>query len=356
MHPLPWPPRPGDPLSVPSPLRAWGASIRMVHTSVLGALALGAAISTASPLRAQDTPPWDWSDARVMEAVNQIRAGRDLNPDSWPDGARVAVLLSFDVDNETVHGLRDGEVSIGPLSEGQYGSRRALPRVLDLLAQKEVPASFFFPAWSLKIAPEQADWIQSAPQEHEIAVHGWIHERNTALDRATERRLVEQAVATLTEITGERPVGYRAPSWNFSPNTLQIVRDLGFLYESSLMADDRPYEILAEGEATGMVELPVSWKLDDAPLFNPLGARYASPREVMQVWIDAFDVAWEEGTMFLLTMHPHVIGHRSRIVALKGLIEHIQGREGVWFGTHEEAARWVRQKAAMPGLGGDRMP
>ena len=172
--------------------------------------------------------------------------------------------------------------------------------------------------------------------------------KRQALDGPTERRLLEQAVATLTEITGERPVGYRAPSWNFSPNTLQIVRDLGFLYESSLMADDRPYEILAEGEPTGMVELPVSWKLDDAPLFNPLGARYASPREVMQVWIDAFDVAWEEGTMFLLTMHPHVIGHRSRIVALKGLIEHIQGRDGVWFGTHEEAARWVRQQAGMP--------
>jgi peptidoglycan/xylan/chitin deacetylase (PgdA/CDA1 family) len=285
-----------------------------------------------------------------MEAVHQVRAGRDLNPPSWPGGARVAVLLSFDVDNETVHGLRDGEVSIGPLSEGQYGSRRALPRVLELLTEEDVPASFFFPAWSLKIAPEQADMIQSAPQGHEIAVHGWIHERNTALDGPTERRLLEQAVATLTEITGERPVGYRAPSWNFSPNTLQIVRDLGFLYESSLMADDRPYEILAEGEATGMVELPVSWKLDDAPLFNPLGARYASPREVMQVWIDAFDVAWEEGTMFLLTMHPHVIGHRSRIVALKGLIEHIQGRPGVWFGTHEEAARWVRQQAGMPEL------
>ena len=96
-----------------------------------------------------------------------------------------------------------------------------------------------------------------------------------------------------------------------------------------------------------MVELPVDWILDDAPLFNPLGARYASPREVMQVWIDEFDVAWEERTMFLLTMHPHVIAHRSRIVALEGLIDHIRAKDGVWFGTHEEAARWVRQQAGM---------
>ena len=91
----------------------------------------------------------------------------------------------------------------------------------------------------------------------------------------------------------------------------------------------------------------MSWTLDDAPLLNPLGTRYANPRDVMQVWIDEFDRAWEEGTMFLLTMHPHRIGHRSRIVALAGLIDHIQARGGAWFGTHEEAARWVRAQAGM---------
>jgi len=259
----------------------------------------------------------------------------------------VAVLLSFDVDNETVYGLRDGEVSIGPLSEGEYGHRVALPRVLELLDRHDVPASFFFPAWSLKLAPHQAALVLEREEGHEIAVHGWIHERNAQLDGATERRLLEQALATVEEIAGVRPVGYRAPSWNLSPNTLQIVRDLGFLYESSLMADDRPYELLQHGEATGMVELPVSWTLDDAPLLNPLGDRYTSPRDLAQVWMDEFDVAWEEGTMFLLTMHPHRIGHRSRIVALEALVEHMKGRPGVWFGTHEEAARWVRARAGM---------
>ncbi|MGD2070946.1 MAG: polysaccharide deacetylase [Gemmatimonadota bacterium] len=306
-----------------------------------------ALLLAARPAVAQEIPPWNWSDQVVLSAVNQVRAGRDLNPTEWPGGARVAVLLSFDVDNETVFGLRDGEVEIGPLSEGQYGARVALPRVLELLDAEDVPASFFFPAWSLKIAPEQAEWIQAAEEEHEIAVHGWIHERNAELDEPTERRLLEEAVAALTEITGRRPMGYRAPSWNLSPNTLGIVRDMGFLYESSLMADDRPYEILADGEPTGLVELPVSWTLDDAPLLSPLGDRYANPRDVMQVWIDDFDRAWEEGTMFLLTMHPHRIGHRSRIVALEGLIEHIRARGDVWFGTHEAAARWVRARAGM---------
>lgn len=313
-------------------------------------LALTIAACTVPDASTQGTPdaaePWNWSEEYVREAVGQIRAGRDLNPDSWPGGARVAVLLSFDVDNETVQGLRTGSISIGPLSQGEYGARVALPRIVRTLDAEAVPATFFFPAWSLKLAPEQADVIQASGM-HEIAVHGWIHELNTSLDGPTEERLLRQAVDALEEITGTRPVGYRAPSWNHSPNTLRILRDIGFLYESSLMADDRPYELMQDGEATGMVELPVEWILDDAPLFNPRGNSYMNPRDVMQVWIDEFDMAWEEGTMFLLTMHPHVSGHRSRIVALKGLIDHMKAKGGVWFATHEDAALYVREQAGM---------
>lgn len=320
-----------------------------ISRSVLLLWSLLFAICGAPGALAQDesTPePWNWSDERVRSAVNQVRAGRDLNPPSWPGGARVAVLLSFDVDNETTQGLRTGTVSIGPLSQGQYGARVGLPRVLGLLEEEDVPATFFFPAWSLKLAPEQADLIQ-APGMHEIGLHGWIHELNTSLDGETEARLLRQASDAIEEITGVRPIGYRAPSWNHSPNTLRILLEMDILYESSLMADDRPYELLQDGEPTGLVELPVEWILDDAPLFNPLGNRYMNPRDVLPVWIDEFDKAWEEGTMFLLTMHPHVIGHRSRIVVLEELIDHIKTKSGVWFGTHAEAARWVREQAGM---------
>ena len=299
-----------------------------------------------STLAQNTSEPWNWPEEYVLSQVNQVRAGRDLNPDSWPGGARVAVLLSYDVDNETIQGLRTGNINIGQLSQGQYGSRVALPRIVKLMDEQEIPATFFFPAWSLKLAPEQADIIQQSGR-HEIGVHGWIHELNTSLDSATESRLLAQAVDQIEAITGTRPVGYRAPSWNHSPNTLQIVRDMGFLYESSLMHDDRPYELLQDGEPTGVVELPVEWILDDAPLLNPLGSRYMNPRDVMQVWMDEFDKAWEEGTMFLLTMHPHVIGHRSRLVALEGLIEHIKSKDQVWFATHEQAAHYVRERAGM---------
>ncbi len=303
-------------------------------------------VTLPSTLAQNTSEPWNWSEEYVVSQVNQVRAGRDLNPDSWPGGARVAVLLSYDVDNETVQGLRTGNINIGQLSQGQYGSRVALPRIVKLMDEQEIPATFFFPAWSLKLAPEQAEIIQQSGR-HEIGVHGWIHELNTSLDGATESRLLAQAVDQIEAITGTRPVGYRAPSWNHSPNTLQIVRDMGFLYESSLMHDDRPYELLQDGEPTGVVELPVEWILDDAPLLNPLGTRYMNPRDVMQVWMDEFDKAWEEGTIFLLTMHPHVIGHRSRLVALEGLIEHIKSKDQVWFATHEQAAHYVRERAGM---------
>jgi len=290
--------------------------------------------------------PWNWSEKDVRSAVGQVRAGRNLTPSSWPGRARVAVLLSFDVDNETLR-LQNGDVRVGPLSQGQYGSRVGLPRIVSLLDAQRLPATFFFPAWSLKLAPEQAKKVMASGR-HEIGVHGWIHESNDKLDGKTEERLLRQSMATIEGITGTRPVGYRAPTWNFSPNTMSIVRELGFTYESSLMADDRPYELVQDGKPTGVVELPVEWILDDGPLLNPRGKAYTNPRDLMQVWIDEFDRAWEERTMFLLTMHPHISGHRSRMIALEGLIKHVKAKGGVWFGTHEEAADHVRDQAGMP--------
>ncbi len=290
-------------------------------------------------------PGWEWSEERIFATVNEVRAGRTLQPDAWPDGARVAVLLSFDVDNETI-ALRYGEPSIGALSQGEYGARVGLGRVVNLLDRYGIPATFFIPSMSLRINPGMADVINRSGR-HEFGVHGWIHELNTSLSGEMERELLVRAIDELTQLTGQRPVGYRAPSWNFSSNTLDIIRDLGFLYESSLMSDDRPYELLSHGEPTGIVELPVEWILDDAPLLNPRGDRYSTPREVLQVYIDEFDLAYAEGTMFLLTMHPHYIGHRSRMVILQGLIEHIRQKPNVWWATHRDVAEYVRQQAGM---------
>jgi peptidoglycan/xylan/chitin deacetylase (PgdA/CDA1 family) len=304
---------------------------------------LGAQVPQAQSATA--IPGWRWTMDSVNKTVNAVRAGRNLQPKSWPNGKKVAVLLSFDADNETVT-LRFGETSIGALSQGQYGARIGLERILSLLDQRQIPASFFIPSVSLELHPEMATAINKSGR-HEFGIHGWIHEMNVTLPDSVERALLTRAIADVTRLTGKKPTGYRAPSWNFSPNTLSIIRDLGFRYESSLMADDRAYEILQNGRPTGLVEIPVEWILDDAPLFSPTGNNYNPPREVAKVWMDEFDKAYEEGTMFVLTMHPHIVGHRSRIVALELLLDHIRAKAGndVWYATHGEVAEYVRKEA-----------
>jgi peptidoglycan/xylan/chitin deacetylase (PgdA/CDA1 family) len=315
---------------------------------LLLALAPPALVAQAQPVpQTAAKPGWQWTMDSVTTVVNAVRAGRSLQPAAWPGNARVAVLLSFDVDNETI-ALRFGEPNAGSLSQGQYGARQGLARVVRLLDRHQIPATFFIPSVSLALAPAMADVIKRSGR-HEFGVHGWIHELNTTLPDSAERALLTKAVAELTRMTGTRPTGYRAPSWNFSPNTLSILRDLGFRYESSLMADDSPYELLQNGAPTGLVELPVEWILDDAPLFDPRGDRYSPPRDVARVWMDEFDKAYEEGTMIVLTLHPHISGHRSRIVALEQLLAHIasKGTGRVWFATHGDAAEYVRTAAKL---------
>jgi len=321
--------------------------MRAHRLALLAALAPATLIAQVSQ-QAAVTPGWQWSMDSVMKVVNAVRAGRSLKPASWPGGARVAVLLSFDVDNETIS-LRYGEPTVGHLSQMQYGARVGLDRIVRLLDAHQIPATFFIPSVSLAITPSMADVIRKSGR-HEFGVHGWIHEMNMTLPDSAERALVAKAIAELTQMTGKRPVGYRAPSWNFSPNTLSILRDNGFRYESSLMADDSPYELLQNGHPTGIVEIPVEWILDDAPLFDPRGTSYMNPRDVAKVWIDEFDRAYAEGTMLVLTMHPHVSGHRSRIVALEQLIAHIEakGPGKVWWTTHGAAAEYVRKQASLP--------
>jgi peptidoglycan/xylan/chitin deacetylase (PgdA/CDA1 family) len=124
-----------------------------------------------------------------------------------------------------------------------------------------------------------------------------------------------------------------------------VLRELGFLYDSSLMSDDHPYELLEDTRATGIVELPVEWILTESVVFDPRGSNYSSPRDVLQVYIDEFDRAWEERGMFILTTHPHIVGHRSRIIVIEKLIEHMKAKGGVWFATQRQVAEYIKQQA-----------
>jgi peptidoglycan-N-acetylglucosamine deacetylase len=307
----------------------------------LVAALFGAAAGPHAQEPVAQQPGRKWSEAQIREAVAPVRAGRKLTPRTWPNGAKVAVCLSFDVDNEQ---MARGETLPVPMSSGQYGATTGLPRVLRLLDRHRVPASFYIPAASLVVQPSIAQDILKAGH-HEIGVHGWIHENLPTLNNAAEEeRLLNQAIEHLTKATGKRPVGYRAPSWAFSQYTLPLIRKAGFLYDSSMMAMDEPYELVANGQPTGLVELPVEWILDDAPYFGRTGA-LPSPESIFKVYRDEFDVAYEEGTMFMLTMHPHVIGHRSRAVHLDRLIQYMKSKPGVWFATAEQIAGYVRTQS-----------
>ncbi len=290
--------------------------------------------------------PWEWDEATWRGKVDKVRAGRSLKPKTWKNGARCAVALSFDSDHET-NELRDGGESIGRLSWGQYGNRRGVPRILETLKAADVPATFFVPAVAALLHPDEQKRVIA--EGHEIGLHGWIHEVNTKVPPEKERELHLRAADTLEKITGVRAVGMRTPSWDFSAVTLEIERELGLIYDSSLMADDDPYELVENGEPTGMVELPVEWIRDDAVYFNmnrfTAHRPYTPPPAVLDIFKREFDRAYQEGGLFLLTMHPHVSGYRSRIFILEELIQHIKQHDDVWFGTHADIARFAKENA-----------
>jgi len=291
--------------------------------------------------------PWQWTEEHWRGLLNQVRAGRSLRPKSWPGGARCAVALSFDSDHET-NELRDGGKSIGRMSWGQYGSRVGVPRIAALLRTHDVRATFFVPAVTALIYPDEQRGLVAAG--HEIGIHGWIHELNSVLPKEAEHDLMLRAADTLERITGIRPVGLRTPSWDFSSATLGIVKELGLQYDSSLMADEDCYELLLQGEPTGIVELPVEWIRDDAVYFmmNRFQSLrpYTAPSDVFEIFRREFDAAYDEGGIFQLTCHPHIIGYRSRIWILDELLRHAKGNGSVWFATHAEIAAWAKLHAA----------
>jgi peptidoglycan/xylan/chitin deacetylase (PgdA/CDA1 family) len=179
---------------------------------------------------------------------------------------------------------------------------------------------------------------------HEIGVHGWIHEFWPGIgDRAKEQRLLTQSIDYLTKAAEKRPVGVRAPGSGFSPYTFDLIRRAGFLYDSSLLAADEPYEIASNGQPSGIVEIPISEVDNDYVYYGETAnGSLPSPELVFQVYKAEFDLAFEERTLFVLTQHPHVGGRRSRIVQLDRLITYMKSKPGVWFATMEQVATYVK--------------
>ncbi len=257
----------------------------------------------------------------------------------WPQGARAACAFTFDLDAETLW-LARGVTEAVTLSQGTFGVVEALPRILDLLRQFEVPASFFVPAWVAEHHPEAVKSIVAGG--HEVGCHGDVHEKVSDLDAAQEEKILTRSLQVLTAQAGRRPVGYRAPAWQLSSNTLSLLARHGFEYSSNMMDRLRPYLHPAR-EGRRLVEIPVSWVLDDAPFFMFTGQRaMQAPGPVLQGWLTELDGISEVGGVTNFTFHPQIIGRPSRFACLRELVEYARRTPQLWLARLDAIAAHTR--------------
>ena len=241
------------------------------------------------------------------------------------------VVLTFDIDGETLWTSRDKANPIGPVmrSQGRYGPEVGLPRILSLLKRLEVPATFFVTGQVADCYPDQCNRILD--QGHEIGHHNYLHEWPSKVDSEVEIRDFEKGLEAIKRLTGKNPAGYRAPGWEFSNVTFKMLVEHGLKYSSNMMDDEKPYEHTLDGKSTGIVELPCSWILDDAAFFM-YGLTYnppmSPPSHVLAQWKAEFDGLYAEGDgrVFVLTMHPQIIGRPSRMAMLEELICHMRSK------------------------------
>jgi peptidoglycan/xylan/chitin deacetylase (PgdA/CDA1 family) len=262
------------------------------------------------------------------------------------------VCLTFDVDAVSLWTATFRSSSPSDISRGEFSTRVAVPRVLELLERHEIRATFFVPAITARQFPGSIEEIAAAG--HEIGAHGDLHERLVKLDRAEEIAVHERSIDALTEVTGRRPSGFRAPGWELSVNTIGILEGLGFAYDSSQMATEfTPYRARRgdavdgvhwePGEETGVWEIPPAWELDDFPPFfvkPPAFLPAWSVEQVATAWREEFDFALRHvpGGVFTLTMHPEIIGRGPRLEMLDRLIAYMRGHDGVTFAAMGQVA------------------
>ncbi|MFB4283090.1 polysaccharide deacetylase [Nonomuraea sp. MTCD27] len=250
---------------------------------------------------------------------------------------RSTICLTFDFDAISLW-LARGMTSPGPVSRGEFGAH-AVPRILKMLRERGITATFFVPGHTVDTYPAECAAIAEAG--HEIALHGYVHEAVSKLDRDGEMAAATRARDSIIKVTGYEPAGNRTPSWDFTASTVDVLLELGCEYDSSLMATDYtpyyarrgdvadpdgPYRF---GEPTPLVELPVSWSLDDYPQFEYLRLDNAvlpglrDPASVFRNFLDDVDYMVRDvpGGVCVLTFHPQVIGRGHRLMGLERFLD-----------------------------------
>jgi peptidoglycan/xylan/chitin deacetylase (PgdA/CDA1 family) len=258
----------------------------------------------------------------------------------WPDEIQCPVALDFHVDAESLLVAIDPQNATRPitLSQGTYGPRVGVTRILALLRKYGITGSFCIPAITAERHPYVVEEILE--DGHFIGLHGYTHRRPDALSREEEEEEMAKSIEILERLTGQKMRGYSSPAGEYSPNTIEIMRKHGLEFGADGFDDDVPYYMQVDGEPTGLLQIPLSWTLDDAPLywFNLLpplyfGGPYAEPSRVYELWTTEFDAIWEEGACYRLVNHPFLSGRGVRVKTLERVIQYMMGFPRVKFVT-----------------------
>lgn len=247
--------------------------------------------------------------------------------------------LTFDFDAESVQ-IRQLEEQ-GRISKGQFAVRRGMPRILTLLRKYDIKATFFTCGWVVEQYPNSVEKI--IEEGHELAAHGYLHEYMDKLSVFEEEIVIERMTRPLEKFV-DKVKGFRAPYWRLSPNTLELIAKAGYIYDSSLFNDDRPY-VLTLPDSKKLVEFPVEWYLDDWQVFETY---QHSPSSVLEIWKSQFDAFSNDDEIplnrrvFCLTNHPAAIGHAYRLNVLEDLIKHMKTKN-VIFSRMSDVAEGILQ-------------
>ena len=250
----------------------------------------------------------------------------------WPGGAKCAACFTFDLDAEYVFLGTNPDVAKMPrvLSQGDYVWRAGIiPRILDLLGENRIKSTFFVVAMNAVNHPEEVSEI--VRRGHDVATHGWIHEKIEHLGKPEETERLLKCVQAIEDATGYRPVGNRTAGGELSPNTLDVLAENGFIYDSSLRGSDMPYTL-----PNGLVEVPSYYEMDDFHLFadypfSTYKARMMSPETGYQIWTNAFDGYYRYGLCWTSMFHPQIIGKPGNMMLLERTINYMKRFPGVWF-------------------------
>jgi peptidoglycan/xylan/chitin deacetylase (PgdA/CDA1 family) len=261
---------------------------------------------------------------------------------NWPNGAKVVVCLTFDVDAEAGY-LGEGEQfarRLTTLSEGRFGVVRGVPRILAFLRLLGIRATFFVPGYTAEQHPSVIDDILR--DGHEIAHHGYLHLRSDKISPDEQREEIERGFEALDAAGAPRPRGYRSTSWEITPETFALLVEHRFEYDSSCMGDDRPY--VEEWNGQRLLELPVHWSLDDWPRWGwgiDTGGNMGPPSELFDSWLAEYMSARADERLVTYTTHPEVVGRAHRFAQLASLVQRIAEDQSVWFARMDEVAAHV---------------